>query len=306
MKEIVGFIKEYWRDVNKPVLLLCILLMIVMIWLNYRKGLEYKLINADVYPYPEISGRVILYSTAFIIPVLLLFIFKKDHQPPPAGFIICAIAAPILFALKAGLHINLPISKDPEWNRYWNIILYWPLRMFIITAILFIIWKVFHPAIPLYGLHSDKFNFTPYFIMLLIMLPLIAIASAQAGFLSTYPKLNHILPLPPGANPIWHKLLFEASYGSDFFTIEIFFRGFLVIGFMQWIGKDAILPMACFYCSIHFGKPVAECISSFFGGLLLGIVSYHTKSIYGGLIVHLGIAWMMEFGGFIGHKFLPK
>lgn len=306
MKEIVGFIKEYWRDANKPVLLLCILLMAVMIWLNYRKGLEYKLINTELYPYPEITGRVILYSTAFLIPVLLLFIFSKHHQPPPAGFIICVIAAPLLFALKAGLTINLSISKDPEWNRYWNIILYWPLRMLIITGALFIIWKIFHPTIPLYGLHSNTFNFTPYFIMLLIMLPLIAIASAQAGFLSTYPKLHHILPLPPGANPIWHKLLFEASYGSDFFTIEIFFRGFLVIGLMQWIGKDAILPMACFYCSIHFGKPMAECISSFFGGMLLGIVSYHTKSIYGGLIVHLGIAWMMEFGGFIGHKFLPK
>jgi hypothetical protein len=32
----------------------------------------------------------------------------------------------------------------------------------------------------------------------------------------------------------------------------------------------------------------------------LGIVVYNTRSIYGGLIVHLGIAWMMEIGGYIG------
>ena len=74
-----------------------------------------------------------------------------------------------------------------------------------------------------------------------------------------------------------------------------------VIGFIKWVGKDAILPMACFYCTIHFGKPMGECISSYFGGLLLGIVACNTRSIYGGLMVHLGIAWLMEIGGYIGN-----
>ena len=45
---------------------------------------------------------------------------------------------------------------------------------------------------------------------------------------------------------------------------------------------------------------MAEAISSFFGGTLLGIVAYNTGSIWGGLIVHLGIAWMMEIGGWVG------
>jgi len=99
----------------------------------------------------------------------------------------------------------------------------------------------------------------------------------------------------------WHKLIFELSYGSDFFSIEIFFRGFLVLAFAKWAGKDAILPMACFYCTIHFGKPLGECISSYFGGLILGIVVYNTKTIWGGLIVHLGIAWLMEIGGWLGN-----
>jgi hypothetical protein len=61
--------------------------------------------------------------------------------------------------------------------------------------------------------------------------------------------------------------------------------------------------VACFYCTIHFGKPPGEAISSFWGGLLLGIISYNTKSIWGGLIVHLGIAWMMEAGSWLGLLF---
>jgi hypothetical protein len=100
----------------------------------------------------------------------------------------------------------------------------------------------------------------------------------------------------------WHKVIFELSYGSDFVGIEFFFRGFLVLAFMRWAGKEAVLPMACFYCTIHFGKPLGECISSYFGGLLLGVVIANTRSVWGGLMVHLGIAWMMELGGYIGES----
>ncbi|RYY66213.1 MAG: CPBP family intramembrane metalloprotease, partial [Chitinophagaceae bacterium] len=101
------------------------------------------------------------------------------------------------------------------------------------------------------------------------------------------------------------KLLYELSYGSDFVTIELFFRGFLVLAFVRYVGSAALLPMALFYCTIHFGKPLGECISSFFGGLLLGVVTLHTRSIWGGLLVHLGIAWLMELGGTIGHQLRP-
>ena len=45
---------------------------------------------------------------------------------------------------------------------------------------------------------------------------------------------------------------------------------------------------------------MGEAISSFWGGLLLGIVSFNTRSVWGGLMVHLGIAWLMEIGGWIG------
>ncbi|MBL0146939.1 MAG: hypothetical protein IPP48_15685 [Chitinophagaceae bacterium] len=69
---------------------------------------------------------------------------------------------------------------------------------------------------------------------------------------------------------------------------------------MHICGTHCIIPVACFYCAIHLGKPMAEAISSFWGGLLLGIVSFNSGSIWGGLIVHLGIAWFMEIGGWLG------
>jgi hypothetical protein len=139
--------------------------------------------------------------------------------------------------------------------------------------------------------------------MLLVMVPLIAAASTQPDFLDMYPKLKDVNPVLAGVENRWfYHLLHELSYGSDFISVELFFRGFLVLAFVKIAGKDAILPMACFYCTIHFGKPLGECISSYFGGLLLGIVVYNTRSIIGGLMVHLGIAWLMEIGGYIGNS----
>jgi membrane protease YdiL (CAAX protease family) len=60
--------------------------------------------------------------------------------------------------------------------------------------------------------------------------------------------------------------------------------------------------MCVYYITIHFGKPLGETISSFFGGLLLGVIAYRTKSIYGGIIVHLGIAYLMELFAFLGRS----
>ncbi len=306
MKEIICIIKEYYHGVNKPILILCTLFTAVLIWLNYQYHLEYELISRIRLPLSGFFGHFFIYMVAFAFPHLLLFLIRKKNSSINPGFWICLIAGPVIFAVKVSMDTNVNVSANSQWNSYWNDIVYWPMRMIVMVAILIICRKLFYKDNALFGLSAKKINYSPYLIMLLIMIPLIAAASTQPDFLAVYPKMKMVLPLPDDANPnLFYKLLFQLSYGSDFFSIEIFFRGFLIIGFMKWVGKDAILPMACFYCTIHFGKPLGECISSYFGGLLLGIISYHTRTIYGGLMVHLGIAWLMEVGGSLGKTPVP-
>ena len=91
--------------------------------------------------------------------------------------------------------------------------------------------------------------------------------------------------------------VFQLCYGSDFVFVEFFFRGFMVLGFTRLLGIRAIIPMVVVYALIHFEKPLLEALSSIIGGLVLGVISYRTKSIYGGIILHLGIAYMMEIAG---------
>lgn len=140
-----------------------------------------------------------------------------------------------------------------------------------------------------------------YLWLLLGALPLVAFAASQPSFANYYPLFARIFPPDYMAfqvgNDIVRVAIFELFYGLDFFSTEMFFRGFLVLAFVRWLGPSAILPMAVFYVTIHFGKPLGETISSFFGGYLLGIFAYYSRSIWGGVLVHIGLAWLMELAG---------
>lgn len=89
---------------------------------------------------------------------------------------------------------------------------------------------------------------------------------------------------------LWH-----VNYAINFVAVEFFFRGFMVMALGRIIGPSAIWIMASMYMFIHFGKPPGEALSSFFGGLLLGVLSYRTGSILGGIILHVGIALGMDY-----------
>ncbi len=305
MRIIIGYIRQYIYEVNKLVLFCTALLAAVSIYLNYHFYIDDYIINRNSFS-ESFCLRYFIFLGAFIIPYSLICIVSGKKYFKNWKFILLLLIAPAIFSFKTEIPFSFHFSDDYNWNYYWHYIIYWPLLVIIISIVLLMIWKIFHSKENFYGVKTKGIDWKPYWLMLLIMVPLIAAASTQQDFLNVYPKMKLIAGVYDLKNlNFWHKLLFELSYGSDFISIELFFRGFLILGFINWVGKDAILPMAFFYCTIHFGKPLGECISSFFGGMILGVVVYHTRSILGGLIVHLGIAWLMELGGHIGNQLAP-
>ncbi len=95
--------------------------------------------------------------------------------------------------------------------------------------------------------------------------------------------------------PSWLTIAsFEVFYLSNFISIEFFFRGFLIFSFVRLLGPQVVLPAVCCYAVLHFGKPFAEAFSSIFGGYILSILALKTKNLWGGVLVHAGIAGMME------------
>lgn len=299
MKSIVHYIRRYFLELDKRVLVSVSVFTAIFVFGNYYFGLDDYIRKNNSFTIKLIEWYAV-FLFAFSIPYFFAVIFKSYTYFKQPVFLFLLLTAPLLFSLKLSLDIPVHTSGNTNWNNYWNHIIYWPALLFIIAGILALLWKYFDSDQPFYGLTKKNLSWKPYLLMLLIMVPLVAAASTQPDFLAVYPKLKSVTGVY-NENGIswWHQLLFELSYGSDFISIELFFRGFLILAFIKWAGKDAILPMACFYCTIHFGKPLGECISSYFGGMILGVVVYHTRSIYGGLLVHLGIAWLMELGGYL-------
>ena len=302
MKEIFRYITEYFRNINIKTFTACSLFTGLMIYLNFYYVIDIKIDQVDSIG-TQFLIRYLIFLTAFALPYLFYFVFEEKKYFTDPLILLLIFLSPAVFSWKMVMNTYLPLSNSSNWDYYWNQVTYWPIRLIVMSFMLFIIWRLFYSKESFFGLTIKNFKWKPYIIMLLIMVPLIAAASTQPDFLSMYPKQADIDPVLNGVENKWfYRLLHELSYGSDFISVELFFRGFLILAFIKVAGKDAILPMACFYCTIHFGKPLGECISSYFGGLILGVVVYHTRSIIGGLIVHLGIAWLMEIGGYIGNS----
>jgi membrane protease YdiL (CAAX protease family) len=151
-----------------------------------------------------------------------------------------------------------------------------------------------------YGLAFSKVDIKPYlFMMFVIMMPLIIAVSFTKDFQASYPiySMSNMKDQLPGA--YWQQVaVFESQYLLDFVNIELMFRGCMIHVLYTYMGVECVLAVATVYCTFHFGKPMLETISSFVGGTVLGILSLRTQSLYGGIFIHMGIAFMMEAASF--------
>ncbi len=300
MKKIVGYLRDYLKAVDKRLLLLATLFTALLVWANYGLGLNKIIRQQDVTM--QYLWWYLIFLFAFGTGYWLYYRFLPSSINATSRFWALLLLAPAIFSWKMVYALSVRFSADTPVNSYWTAVTYWPFKVVVVTAILYLVYKSGEKEASFYGVTLKNFSARPYLLMLLLMVPLVALASTQPDFLAMYPRIQNIAFLQqPGKG--WHKLLYEIAYGLDFFSIELFFRGFLLFAFAKYAGQAVILPMAIFYCTIHFGKPMGECISSYFGGLILGIVAYRTQTIMGGFFVHVGIAWLMELGGYLGKEY---
>ena len=74
----------------------------------------------------------------------------------------------------------------------------------------------------------------------------------------------------------------------------------------KYLGEKVVIPMEMVYCTLHFGKPMMETVSSIFGGFILGVIALRTRSVYGGVWVHIFIALGMDLLAFLQEEYLMK
>ncbi|MEN9570367.1 MAG: hypothetical protein RL172_1598 [Bacteroidota bacterium] len=275
-------------------------MLALLIYLNYWHGLEKKYAASGNTWWAGFAGYYLLYLIPFGTAFLLQrFFYTNCAYFTNAWFWIILLLAPAFFAFRVNFNFHLPMVNTAwpgKQGIFYSRSISWIIRVFVLLIPVCIVWIIKDKSQqPFYGSRPLN-NVQPYLLMVLIMVPLILLAATQKDFLQVYPKAKILSTIPATR---WQYIVYELCYGFDFVSIEFFFRGFLILSLLHICGTHCIIPVACFYCSIHLGKPMGEAISSFWGGLLLGIISYNTGSVWGGLIVHLGIAWLMELAGWL-------
>jgi membrane protease YdiL (CAAX protease family) len=129
-----------------------------------------------------------------------------------------------------------------------------------------------------------------YFAMLGVMIPLVLYFSTTKSFQARYPFYD----LKPGEPLFPDFIIWELLYFLQFFSLEFFFRGFMLHGMKNRFGFYSVFIMTIPYCMIHFGKPFPETLAAIIAGVVLGILSLKSRSIWLGVLIHYSVALTMD------------
>ncbi len=310
MKTILKYLKEYLKeDFNYKVYLTTIIFTGILIYFNYKYDFEDSYIDAYYGKPIRMLFFLLIEGIPYYFTVFIIYYFTKNKSfLTNKKFWLISLFGLIVLAVNRGFYWHNNIAKlisTPYSYRYIRTLLSNFKEIFTVLLPFWIIYKWYlkNEIYHFYGIQKKNVNLKPYIIMILLMVPLLYLASLQPDFLKMYPRYKR----SGGFTVIQHYHinknfiigLYELSYAFSFFIVELIFRGYLIFALTKYLGKDVVLPMAVAYCVLHFGKPLGETISSFFGGYLLGVIAYKTKNIYGGILVHIGIALLMELFAFI-------
>lgn len=141
------------------------------------------------------------------------------------------------------------------------------------------------------GIKGALSDYKIYLLMIAIMMPIVFTASFTESFQHKYPFYK----LQAGEALYPRFIAWEMLYLLQFFAVEFFFRGFMLHGNKNRFGFYSILVMTIPYCMIHFGKPLPETLAAIVAGLVLGVLSLKSNSIWLGVAIHFSVAITMDF-----------
>jgi len=313
MKTIAGYIRDYLREEwDARFFALVGLFLLVSFVVNFGLIPEVAITSKLREPGQQFLFYLAFYGVPFLFTIVARAASKRDFTMlrsrrfwGVSGFTIVVLACyVVLHRVPYYVYYNYP-SLYEGFDPQVRVFVARCVSNFVAPAImaipLLVYWYRFdRHEMRVYGFDKRTIDLKPYFVLLLLLVPLLVAVSFTDDFQRAYPRLKfgwpiHTLPL----DKAYLASTFEICYGADFVFVEFFFRGFMVLGLARVMGTSAIMAMVPVYAFLHFEKPLIEALSSIFGGLALGVISYRTNSIYGGIVLHLGIAYVMELAGAI-------
>jgi hypothetical protein len=304
MKKIGIFLTTHLREDFKAGHYLTVFVILALaISFNYYIEFEDNVL-ASLRGFKKLWWYYIMYTTLFVLTILSYAVcYRKKELLVNRKFWAFSLFGLIILSLDSSAPYVIEIAAQlPDQMFLWSYKVIMNLQSLVVVLMPIILFYYLFDrnSNEIYGLKRTHFDAKPYFMLIALMCPFIICASFYQSFLNQYPMYKET-----SANEFlgvgeWFTIgIYEILYGLDFITVEFLFRGFFVLGLWQFMGRSSVLTMAVIYCSLHFGKPMGEAISSIVGGYILGVIALETGSIWGGVIVHIGIAWMMELAAFL-------
>ena len=200
---------------------------------------------------------------------------------------------------------SLPSPAELRSSRWWPL---FDLSFWVATRALgFVVLPLAASALwlkprPDFGLLPPRAlaQLKPYVLLFGAVLPLLLLASLQPEFRLYYPFYRR-------AGDSWLDLcVWEVLYAFQFFCVEFFFRGFLLGATRRSLGSHAVLAAMVPYCMVHFTKPVLEVVGAIPAGIVLGVLALATRSIWGGVLLHVAVALSMDLLALAQGRGLPS
>lgn len=139
-----------------------------------------------------------------------------------------------------------------------------------------------------------------YLLLLSPILVFVVLVSFGEDFVSHYPFYRQ-------AGRSWFDFVaWELLYLSQFVFLEFFFRGFMLSALRPAMGANAVWVMCVPYMMIHFPKLWLEATGAILFGLFLGILALRSRSIWGGVLVHAGVALSMDIAALMRKQGMPE
>lgn len=309
-------------DANRLVMPIVLAFLALSLVLRYRVGIS-PFYAADVS-----GGHIALLGLVFCLlpfaaPLVLLALLGGFRNRPDARFwLICLFSiippfinqygAFLLGSLAPASGVASAIGAEDPWLTHRaqpvsGFLLHngYDLRAIVCYVAAPLLYWLATPAIrkgPFFGLTRRGFVGPAYALILLLAVPLLIAASFRPDFLASYPRYEPgIVSVPHGPYFWLSVVIFELLYGIQFIALEVFFRGFMVMSLERYIGSCSVPVMMCAYCFIHFVKPMPEALASILGGYFLGVIALYSRTVFGGIVVHIGIALTLEVLSFLRH-----
>lgn len=309
MKRLYLLVRDFIEaDFHFRTYALVLLWALILLTVNFTINLEDDFIDMLPTNGLRFLGYFSLYFVSYYTTVLIALsrLAKKERNDLlNRKFWLISLSGITIYSLDTGFlfhkHIIEYMEVPDKLYRFCYALLSNAIEFLTIALPLFLVNRYFIPTCDdNLGINKKEIELRPFFVLLLLIAPFIFFSAYEKGLNNYYPTFRYASTASTLHVATWVPLsLYEFFYGLDFFNVELMFRGFMVVGMSALLGRHALLPMAVFYCTIHFGKPLAEAVSSLFGGYILGAIAYKTRAIWGGVIVHIGLALLMEFSAML-------